>query len=507
MAKDGNVIDSHSELSPVAGVTAADVVRPILVLDDGTVVTSGGGGGGGGGTSMTDDTAFTPGTTAVTPAAGTYRSVRDSLDDNDAGSVALTQIRGQLVTLETSGGTEIGTASNPIRVDPTGTTTQNVAVTSVVPGTGATNLGKAEDAPAVTGDTGVVMLAQRHDAYTSTVSANDDYSTLHVNQFGQLKTDVASTYDGSQLTAIYDPSTTLSAFVVASDPTPFDQGLVVRTVPNTSIDTPITGAVAVTSQVPGTGATNLGKAEDAAHTSGHTGVFVLGVQNNAGGSMVSADGDYSPFQMDSAGRLRATIDATKNEDSAHSTGDAGIPAWTVRTDGFFQFGSTDGDYVPFQTNAFGHLKNTTYGYNGLPLFTSSLLGTWDVAFTSLGDPNTLGIAEVAATAPTSATIGMAVRTIPSGRYSLTASSPTSVSVGVASGALVASNASRKGLIIRNLSSNTVSLNCAGGAAVLNSGITLSPGGEFQMGDYDFTTAAINAIASAAASTVAIQEYT
>lgn len=140
-----------------------------------------------------------------------------------------------------------------------------------------------------------------------------------------------------------------------------------------------------------------------------------------------------------------------------------------------------GAYVPIQSNFYGHTKTSQYGLNGLPIFTNAVLGTWDLNFTSIGDPNTLGIAEVATTAPTAATPGLSVRNIPSGRYSLTASAPTSVSVGVASGALVASNASRKGLIIRNLSTATVSLNCAGGAAVLNSGITLSPGGEFQMG--------------------------
>lgn len=393
-----------------------------------------------------------------------------------------------------------------------------VSLSSVTPGTGATNLGKAEDSPAATGDTGVVMLAQRHDAFTSTVSANEDYSTLHVNSIGQLKVTDSSMTDGNQITGIYDPvATGLTANVFNSDPSSFESGLVVRPIPNTSIDTPITGTVAVTQVVPGTLGTQLGKAEDSAHSTGHTGVFVLGVQNSAGGSMVSADGDYSPFQMDSVGSLRVTntsitpgtgaTNLGKAEDAAHASGDVGIFPLSVRTDTLFQYGSNDGDYVPFQSNLYGHQKVAQYGLNGLPIFTNAVLGTWDLNFTSIGDPITLGIAEINTTAPTAATNGMAVRTIPSGRYSLTASAPAAVSVGVASGALVTSNASRKGLIIRNTSANTVSLNLAGGAAVLNSGVTLSPGGTFEMGDYDFTTAAINAIASAAASNVAVQEFT
>ncbi len=61
--------------------------------------------------------------------------------------------------------------------------------------------------------------------------------------------------------------------------------------------------VDVTRIVPGTGATNLGKAEDAAHTSGDVGVMSLGVQKTSAGATAS-DGDYSPYQVDANGRLR-----------------------------------------------------------------------------------------------------------------------------------------------------------------------------------------------------------
>lgn len=66
-----------------------------------------GGGGGGGGTSMTDDAAFTPGTTAVTPAAGFYASARDSVNDGDAGALAMTPVRGLLAALETPTGDSV----------------------------------------------------------------------------------------------------------------------------------------------------------------------------------------------------------------------------------------------------------------------------------------------------------------------------------------------------------------------------------------------------------------
>ena len=89
---------------------------------------------------------------------------------------------------------------------------------------------------------------------------------------------------------------------------------------------------------------------------------------------------------------------------------------------------------------------------------------------------------------------------------LTASIPTSATSGTSSAQIVAANASRKGLVIINASSNTLSIGI-GATAVLNSGITLTPWGSFVMDDYTYSTAAINAIASAVSTGVAIQEYT
>lgn len=63
------------------------------------------------------------------------------------------------------------------------------------------------------------------------------------------------------------------------------------------------GDVDVTSIVPGTGATNLGKAEDAAHTTGDVGVMSLAVSNEANTAR-AADGDYLPMATDTEGNIR-----------------------------------------------------------------------------------------------------------------------------------------------------------------------------------------------------------
>ena len=93
------------------------------------------------------------------------------------------------------------------------------------------------------------------------------------------------------------------------------------------------------------------------------------------------------------------------------------------------------------------------------------------------------------------------------RSLLTPAAPTSATVDATSGAAVASNAARRGLVLTNTSTNLISLGL-GATAVLGSGITLNAsGGVWVMDEFTFTTAAINAIAGAEASNLAIQEFT
>lgn len=67
----------------------------------------------------------------------------------------------------------------------------SVDVSSVIPGTGATNSGKAEDAAAGSGDTGPAILGQRNDGNdTALTSATGDYGHVSLNQFGNVKIQV-----------------------------------------------------------------------------------------------------------------------------------------------------------------------------------------------------------------------------------------------------------------------------------------------------------------------------
>lgn len=107
--------------------------------------------------------------------------------------------------------------------------------------------------------------------------------------------------------------------------------------------------------------TALSKAEDAAHVSGDQGIMSLAVRNDAGTSMVSANGDYAPLQVDATGALRiaGNIDiingAEYAEDSAAVSGDIGNFVLLVREDTLATSTSATGDYGAFKSTALGEL--------------------------------------------------------------------------------------------------------------------------------------------------------
>lgn len=87
----------------VTGLAVGSAFAPTVAIVDssGNQISSFGGSGG---TAMADDGGFTVGTTSVTPIAGIYRSSRDTVNDNDAGALAMTANRGLFAVLETVNG-------------------------------------------------------------------------------------------------------------------------------------------------------------------------------------------------------------------------------------------------------------------------------------------------------------------------------------------------------------------------------------------------------------------
>lgn len=133
----------------------------------------------------------------------------------------------------------------------------------------------AEDVASADGDKGVQVLAVRKASPTNLSGTDGDYEPLQVNA-GRLWT--STTID----TAL--PAGTNSIGKLGANP-----GVII-------------GDVNVVSAIPGTGATNLGKAEDAASASGDTGVMTLAVRSATPGNTSGTDGDYEPLQV-SGGKL------------------------------------------------------------------------------------------------------------------------------------------------------------------------------------------------------------
>jgi len=112
-------------------------------------------------------------------------------------------------------------------------------------------------------------------------------------------------------------------------------------------------------------ATSIAKNEDAAHASGDTGDFMLGVANETL-SAFGAAGDYTPIGVTRGGGVftvenysmyptaLAPTSLLKLEDAVHASGDAGVPVWAVQTNTPASSGA-NGDYVTLNSGATGGL--------------------------------------------------------------------------------------------------------------------------------------------------------
>lgn len=163
----------------------------------------------------TDDAAFTPATTKVLMAGFEYDDTTpDSVDEGDAGAARMSARREVYTQIRDAAGNERGLnvdANGEIGVSairnalPAGTNAigklaansgvdiGDTDVTSVIPGTGATNLGKAEDAAHSSGDTGVMALAVRRDSAAASSGTDGDYEPLSTDSSGQLRVVVGGT--------------------------------------------------------------------------------------------------------------------------------------------------------------------------------------------------------------------------------------------------------------------------------------------------------------------------
>jgi len=117
------------------------------------------------------------------------------------------------------------------------------------------------------------------------------------------------------------------------------------------------GALRVDAEVSVT--TGADKAEDSAHVTADIGSYVLSVREDALASSTSADGDYQSFKTDSLGALWVRSRAAYAEDAAHTTGDMGNFVLAVANEAKSDLVSADGDYTPFAVSKKGELYTIT----------------------------------------------------------------------------------------------------------------------------------------------------
>ncbi len=212
--------------------------------------------------------------------------------------------------VDSGGNLQVILASN------TGVDIGDVDVTSVIPGTGATNLGKAIDTATGATDTGVLILATRDDALGALTPAAGDAVDLRVDANGALWThddvlDIA--ISGSEL----------QVDVVAALP------VGANTIGDVTISAPATGAL------------DGWKLEDAPFASGDAGMMMLAIRQDTA-SAVAADLDYIPLQVDASGKLYVTdANAGAGSPSTPVIDEAGDISLTAGTESTTEFRTVD----------------------------------------------------------------------------------------------------------------------------------------------------------------------
>lgn len=120
----------------------------------------------------------------ITTVASAVKAEDSGHTTGDMGFVVLTK---RTDTAATSANSDADYAT--LNTDNTGRVWVRVGATdSITPGTGATNLGKAEDSPHNSGDVGVMVLAVRRDDPNASVATADDYTALSTYRTGALRT-------------------------------------------------------------------------------------------------------------------------------------------------------------------------------------------------------------------------------------------------------------------------------------------------------------------------------
>lgn len=179
----------------------------------------------------------------------------------------------------------------------------NSGVTQPVSGTVTANAGTNLNTSALALETGGNLAAIKTDTDTLAGAVTASVVQSNIKQINGVAPSMGNGVSGTGVQRVTLASDSTGQVALASGST-----VAVTQATASSLNATVVGtgtfSVQTSAQVPGTGATNLGKAEDAAHASSDTGVFVLGVRNDgAATSFTNANGDYNPIGTDTQGRV------------------------------------------------------------------------------------------------------------------------------------------------------------------------------------------------------------
>lgn len=252
------------------------------------------------------------------------------------------------------------TNSNPVAVRLTDTNGDYIAAGA---GTQYT-----EDAAAAGNPIGNALIVVRDDARSGTLTnADGDNVAVRGTNAGEMYVKhvdaIPVTDNAGSLTVDNEGITTIAGAVAGTEmqvdvvaALPAGTNAIGKLAANSGVDI---GDVDVLSVVPGTGATNLGKAEDAAHTTGDVGVMALAVRKDTAAASSGTTGDYEPLSTDATGRL--WIVGAAVEDAAETAGGTLLMAGSVRRDTAASSAGTTGDNATINTDSVGALWTRSTG--------------------------------------------------------------------------------------------------------------------------------------------------
>lgn len=339
--------------------TMANSISVAIASDQSALAVADGGG------SLTVD-----GTVTVNAGTGTFTVDQANLADIDYDTGAGTATQAVIgIALPAAGGPVAGgTATNPIRMDPTGTTTQPVSDAG-----GSLTIDNAALSVVGGGAEATALRVTLANDSTGVLAVDDNGGSLTIDNAALAVTGGGAETGALRVTIANDSTGVLSV----------DDGGGTLTVDGTVAVSSI-----ATSVTPGTAAANLGKAVDAVAGGADTGIAVLAVRDDALATLTPADADYTQLRTNDRGALwvkadgvvsiddnagSLTVDGTvtvssistsvtpgtgaadlgKAVDAAAGGTDTGVATLAVRDDTLATLTPVDGDYTNLRTNSRG----------------------------------------------------------------------------------------------------------------------------------------------------------